>query len=131
MGAHLLSVTSRSVDSHAIGTQMVQRYSEFSRRSLQFRKDHPNVPIVDVLFDDMVASPVATACGVMGQLGMPCSESDRGDMQELMESSFKRHKHGKHRYDLKDFGLTEGGLKAAFAGEVELMNSIHSVAEDM
>ena len=128
MSAHLLSVTAREVDEAAIGRQMVQRYAEFSRRALRFRDDFPDVPVVDVLFDDLVEKPVDTACRALGALGLPCSPADRAAMEDLMQSQFKRNKHGRHRYNLTDFALTADGIREAFQGEVQLMSDLRRAA---
>ncbi len=71
--------------------------------------------IMHVEFDDLIADPVGTAQGVYERFGY---SSDPG-LKARMEDWLQRHpsdKHGKHRYQLSDFGLTLEDVRARLEG---------------
>ena len=134
MSTHLLSMSERRVDPRRVGEAVIRRYSRFANASVAARRDAelaaadlgvdlPTGMFVDVAFTDVVQQPVETACAVVEQLGLglECDDGDRRRMQELMDTKYRRHKHGKHVYALGDFGLTEDGVRAEFASYVELV----------
>jgi len=135
MMAHLMSTTARDVDAEQIGRIVMQRYSDFASRAVAFRREFEaaakkkrvggsNVQIVDVLFDNFVAEPVETACGALKQLGEECHPKDVDRMARRMSSSYRKNKHGKHRYSLSSFGVTEDAVQQSFSSQLRLQQQV-------
>jgi hypothetical protein len=80
-----------------------------------FRAAHPELPILDVQYADLVQDPVETVAGIYAGEGFP------EDAREAMHSYVAGHgmnRKGRHRYCLADAGLDEGGVAERFADYV-------------
>ena len=65
-------------------------------------------------FADMNADPVEVMRRVYGFLGLGWSEEVERRQQSWLARSRRRGDHGRHRYSLQEFGLTERDIAAAF-----------------
>jgi hypothetical protein len=74
----------------------------------------PRDQIVHVEYDDLVKDPTAMALSIYDRLGYPGDAGLQGRMQQWL-ADHPSDKHGKHRYELKDFGLTEEGVRRRVA----------------
>jgi hypothetical protein len=83
-----------------------------------FRAEHPEVPVLDVRYDDLVRRPVETVARIYDAAGPPLSDRARAAMAAYVASHDHR-RHGVHRYDPADFGLDPGEIAERFAGYVE------------
>ena len=89
-----------------------------SRRIDAFRDAHPEHPIVDVQYADLVRDPVATVGALYDAFGHDLDASTVGAMSAYVEAHPKGG-FGVHRYDLAEFGLDGAELAERFAGYVE------------
>jgi hypothetical protein len=99
------SMTSDDVDlkqvaEFALG--MAQRCQEAGRAALQ---TIPRDQIVHVAFDELVADPVGKALAIYDRFGYPADADLKTAMTDWLQSH-PSDKHGTHRYQLSDFGLT-------------------------
>ena len=78
-----------------------------------FRAAHPEFPIVDVLYDDLVSDPVATVRSIYAGTGASLTDDAAAAMAAYVQANPKG-KHGAHRYDLADFGLDDGEVIERF-----------------
>jgi len=83
-----------------------------------FRDAHPEVPIVDVLYADLVSDPIATMERIYAAFDDEITGVARAAMQAHVDSRPKG-RFGTHRYDLDEFGLDGPALAERFAGYVE------------
>jgi hypothetical protein len=83
-----------------------------------FRAAHPEHPILDVQYADLVRDPVATVGGIYRATGTELRESAAAAIGEYVAANPKG-KFGTHRYDLAEFGLDAGEIAERFAGYVE------------
>jgi hypothetical protein len=83
-------------------------------RTEAFRVDHPEHPILDVHYADLVRSPVETVAGIYRAFGDDLSEEAAANITEYVSLHRKGH-FGEHRYDLAEFGLDEAELAERFA----------------
>jgi hypothetical protein len=65
----------------------------------------PRDQILHMEYDDFVVDPVAAAQGVYQRFGYPPDPGLKSRMADWLRSH-PSDKHGKHRYQLSDFGLT-------------------------
>ncbi len=96
-------------------TEMLQ---ESVRRIDAFRDAHPEHPILDVQYDDLVRAPVETVRTVYGACGVGLDD----DALERVTAYVAAHPKdglGAHRYDLSDFGLDASEIRERFAGYIE------------
>jgi len=91
---------------------------ESVRRIDAFRDAHPDHPIVDVQYADLVSDPVGTVAELYRSVGEELDPAARAAMASYVEARPKG-KFGTHGYDLAEFGLDAGELSERFAGYVQ------------
>lgn len=82
-----------------------------------FRDAHPEHPILDVQYQDLVRDPVDTVAGIYAATGEALSPGAREAMRRYVGAN-GRAKHGVHTYDLAAFGLEREAVRERFAGYV-------------
>jgi hypothetical protein len=82
-----------------------------------FRVSHPEHPIVDVQYEDLVQKPVETVAGIYDAVGDVLSEDARGAIEGFVAANGKG-KFGVHGYDLADYGLDAAELEDRFGGYI-------------
>jgi hypothetical protein len=90
---------------------------ESIRRIDAFRATHPENPIVDVQYADLVREPLATVRALYSSFGDELDEGAAVAMTTYIDSHPKG-KFGVHGYDLTEFGLKGGELAERFADYV-------------
>jgi hypothetical protein len=79
-----------------------------------FRAAHPEHPILDVSYDDLVQKPVETVAGIYDAVGDVLAEDARAAIESYVAANGKG-RFGVHGYDLREFGLDVGELAERFA----------------
>lgn len=114
-----LSGTFTDVDHTAyIATKWPAMLEESVRRIDAFRDAHPEHPIVDVQYADLVADPVAT----VGRIYEGSGDELDGIAAKAVTVFVEAHPKGSlgaHRYDVTEFGLDPAELRTRFAGYVD------------
>jgi hypothetical protein len=90
-------------------------------RSDAFRAAHPEHPIFDVHYADLVQDPVGTVAGIYAASGAALEGDARAAISEYVDSHPKG-KFGTHGYDLAEYGLDAGELAERFAAYVDRYN---------
>jgi Sulfotransferase family len=91
---------------------------ESVKRIEAFRAAHPEHPIVDVQYADLVRDPLQT----VEDLYAACGEELDGGARDRIAAYVNSHpktEFGTHGYDLAEFGLDAGELAERFAGYVD------------
>jgi hypothetical protein len=83
-----------------------------------FRDAHPEHPILDVQYDDLVQAPVDTVARIYEAFGDELSEHARAAIESHVAAN-RRGRFGEHRYDLTEFGVAEGEIAERFATYVD------------
>jgi len=83
-----------------------------------FRSAHPERPICDVHYSDLVRDPVATVDRIYAKLGLTLDDGAESAISAYVDAHPKGE-FGVHRYDLAAFGLDDGEIRERFAGYVE------------
>jgi hypothetical protein len=78
-----------------------------------FRATHPDHPILDVQYDDLVRKPVETVAAMYDFLGDSLSEDARAAIEAYVGTHTKGQ-FGEHRYDLAEFGLDKAEVAERF-----------------
>jgi hypothetical protein len=101
-----------------IGERWPAMLEESVRRIDAFRDSHPEHPVVDVQYTDLVRDPVATVRSIYAAVG---DELDDGAAQAITAyvEAHPRGQFGAHTYDVSEYGLDTGELAERFAGYTE------------
>jgi hypothetical protein len=83
-----------------------------------FRDAHPEHPIVDVQYTDLVTDPVATVRSIYAAVGDELDD-DAAKAVTAYVDAHPRGQFGAHRYDLAEYGLDAGELAERFSGYTE------------
>jgi len=83
-----------------------------------FRDTHPDHPIVDVQYGDLVRDPVGTVARISEATGRPLADGAADAMTAHLAANPK-DRFGAHRYDLAEFGLDADAVRERFAGYIE------------
>ena len=116
-----LSGTFSDADHRAyIAQHWVALLEESIRRIDEFRATHPEHPIVDVLYDDLVRDPIGTVETIYSSSSASdgLGDATRAAMKAYVDSHPKNEL-GVHEYDLTEFGLDAARLTARFSGYVD------------
>ena len=92
---------------------------ESVRRIDAFRAAHPEHPIVDVQYDDLVADPVATVASIYAALRRRARRRRRAAAIAAYVAAHPKGQFGAHGYDLAEFGLDAGELAERFSGYID------------
>jgi hypothetical protein len=112
---HTLSSTFSDADHRAyIAEHWVAMLEESIRRIDAFRDAHPEHPIVDVAYEDLVRDPVGAVTSIYAH------ELDEGTRKALAAyvAAHPKNQLGVHGYDLAEFGLVAEQLAERFSGYV-------------
>jgi hypothetical protein len=71
-----------------------------------FRSAHPEHPILDVQYDDLVQEPAETVADMYDFLGDSLADDARAAVEAYVGAN-RKGKFGDHRYDLAEFGLDQ------------------------
>lgn len=114
-----LSATFTDADHRAaIGRRWVDVLTQSVDRVSAFRDAHPEHPIIDVQYTDLMSSPVATVAGIYEAAGWSLDDRAAAAMTTHLEENPKG-KYGRHSYDLAEFGVDEAAIRERFAGYVD------------
>jgi len=91
---------------------------ESVRRIDAFRAAHPEHPIVDVQYADLVDDPLGTVEDLYAACGAVLDDTAR-DAVAAYVNAHPKGKFGTHGYDLAEFGLDPGELAERFSGYVD------------
>lgn len=110
-----LSGTFTDVDHRSyIADHWTAMLEESIRRIDAFRMSHPQHPIIDLRYADLVREPLATVAALYSSLGDQLDDRAAAAMTAYIDSHPKV-KLGVHDYDLSELGLNAGELAERFA----------------
>ena len=119
---HTLSGTFSDADHRAyIAEHWVKMLEESIRRIDAFRSTHPEHPVIDVQYDDLMRDPVGAVESIYSSAGdvreNRLDASARGAMTAYV-AAHPKDSMGVHGYDLADFGLDAAQLGERFSDYV-------------
>jgi hypothetical protein len=105
-------------DSVALGKEFLILWLDGLKCMMAYRRAHPDLPIHDMRYKDLVAKPVETIRAAYEQFGWDFTDaSAAGILRWLKENPAE--KHGKRSYSLAEFGLDEKTVSDAYADYIE------------
>jgi len=82
-------------------------------RIVKFRRAHPDVPVIDVLYDDCMTKPIDTVRRIYNHFGLTWSEGFEENMLTWLREN-PQGKQGRHAYKLEEFGLTHEAIEQRY-----------------
>jgi hypothetical protein len=110
-------IHSDGVDPHAVGREWLNKSAWRARRTAEFRAAHPQVPQIDLSFEEVGADWRAAIGRVYDFLGWDLPPAVLARMKRYL-SAAKAHRG--HHYSLGDFGLSAEEVSATFASAARL-----------
>lgn len=95
---------------------------------LGVRRAHPDLPLLDVRFEDIVGALPATIERIYGHAGMTLSAAAR-DRMLRWDAEHAMHRHGEFRYSLAELGLEEAVIREQMAGYFALLETLATGAD--
>jgi hypothetical protein len=107
------------IDSHALGRELLHLWWDGVKCMIDYRKEHPDLPIYDMKFKDLVKDPVNTVRAAYEFFGWEFTQAAAdGIVQWLADNPVD--KHGKRTYSLEEFGLDTDTIHEVFAEYCDL-----------
>ena len=97
------------------GAQWQERLAWGTARAMESRKRYDANRFVDIWFRDAMKDPIAEIERAYGVFGIEMTEAARAGMEKWRTDN-PRDGRPPHQYTLSEYGLSEEGIKAAFAG---------------
>jgi len=114
LSASMHQLITGKVDKAMLGAQSLRMWSTYAERAVRVRQARPRLRVIDVDYDELVADPMGTVTRVFAEAALPWTH----DIQSSVQAEIDKRpsgRHGKHVYTLAEFGLTEAGIRDAFA----------------
>jgi Sulfotransferase family len=108
------SVAFEHQDRAALGEELLHLWNDGQVASMAVRKTRPDLPILDIGYRALVADPVAMARRIYDFADIEWTSSGETAMHRWLADN-PAGKHGTHRYELGDFGLTEDRVRNVYA----------------
>jgi hypothetical protein len=87
------------------------------------RRAHPELPLLDIRFEDIVGSLPEVLGKVYAHAGMQLSRKSL-DRMLTWDAENRMHKHGEFRYSLEELGLDEAVIRERMADYFELLDKL-------
>jgi hypothetical protein len=107
------------VDSVALGREMLCLWWDGLKCLIDYRKAHPDLPIHDMRYKDLVADPVATVRAAYTRFGWNFSPRSAAGIRKWLHDN-PAGKHGSRSYSLAEFGLDEKTVREVYAEYIEV-----------
>ena len=102
------------LDAGEVGRAVMDWYAMSLEHGLAQREKLPPELFIDCSQREFVEQPMAVVEKVYRAFDLPLSDESRAAMQAHVDANPKG-KHGKHEYNLSEYGLTEEMIKDRFA----------------
>jgi Sulfotransferase family len=109
---------SDNVDPVEIGRTLLDTFDLMIKRQQAYRDAHGQDAIYDIQYADQVGDPIGTMKRLYARFDEPLTAEAEAAMQNTLDAN-PQGKHGKHHYDLADYGLTRAGIHAHFKDYTE------------
>ena len=109
---------SDDVDLKGIGETFMDTFEIMIARANAFKAKHGADAILDVQYADNMRDPMGVVRGIYERFDEPLSAEAEAAMQAYLANN-QKGKHGKHTYDLAEYGLSREGVRARFKDYIE------------
>ena len=116
--ARVRSIAAEPLPPRELGMEQLVRMARMMDRAIDFRLAHPMLEHrwLDISYYDMIQDPLTTVEMVYDHFQWNLEPRALGAMEDwLTQQRMQRAGEQRHRYDLADYGLTQGEVDRAFA----------------
>jgi len=114
MIAHGRGVFSDAVDPLEVGAHWAKKTQRMVGRALATRERLGDASFIDVSYYDLMNDPMAEVARIYEFAGRPLSADVKSRMAATRQEN-PQNKHGKHSYQLADFGLAKDQIEPGYA----------------
>jgi hypothetical protein len=107
-----------------LGPAVMEFYARSLDRGLAVREKLDPARFFDVPYAELTANPLACAERIYAHFALPLPQASRAALRAFAVEN-PEGKHGKHAYDLAQYGLDEDRVRARFAGYVARFGGLH------
>jgi hypothetical protein len=107
-------VSFTAIDRAALGQELLHLWHDGQVRSMAWRKENPQIKVHDLRFKDIVADPVTAVRGIYAHADMDFTPETQSAVQGWWAAN-PADKHGQHKYELSDYGLTREQVESVYA----------------
>lgn len=115
---HVRAIYSDDVDLLAVGRDFMETFDVMIERAMAYKAKHGQNAILDVQYADIMGEPMAEIERIYAHFDEPLTGAARAAMEGYLADNPKG-KHGKHEYDLAEYGLDRAGVHKRFAGYID------------
>lgn len=115
---YVRAIYSDSVDLKGIGETFMETFQIMIDRADAFKAKHGGNAIHDIQYAQVMKDPLGTVRGIYDRFGDEYTPDASAAMQAYMAEN-QKGKHGKHEYDLAEYGLTAEGVRERFKDYIE------------
>ena len=112
---------SDEVDLQGIGESFMDTFEVMIARADAYSAKHGADAIHHVQYADTMRDPMGTVRGIYARFGDEFTPEAEAAAQAYLAQN-QKGKHGKHTYDLAEYGLSVGGVRERFADYIERYN---------
>ncbi len=112
--AHTQALSSDYIDPHAIGQHWLHKVARMATKASVARKAHPDRPVIDIHYADLIADPLQTISSIYTARQTPLPEKSRAAIKSALAQP-GAHAGKRHAYALSDFGLSRSDIETTFA----------------
>ena len=111
-------IYSDAVDNREIGRVLLETFDVMIERQNAFRASRGEDAIFDIQYAEQMRDPIGQMEKLYARFDEPFTPQARTAMEKMLADNPKG-KHGKHEYDLADYGLTKEEVRARYKDYVE------------
>jgi hypothetical protein len=115
---HVRGVYSDDVDLKGIGASFMDTFQIMIDRVRAFEAKHGADAIHHIQYADVTRDPLGTVGGIYAHFDEPFTPAARGAMAAYLAGN-QQGKHGRHAYDLAEYGLTKAEVRERFSGYIK------------
>ena len=98
-------MTNREFDKRTLGPVVMEYLAHKMEKAIAVRKQSDKARFIDIQFEDFIDQPIATVEKIYSHFKLPMSADTAKRMRDYA-AAHTMGKHGKHEYQLEEYGLT-------------------------
>lgn len=106
-------MVNREFDKRTLGPVVMEYLARKMEKAVAIRKRSNPARFIDIQFEDFIDQPVATAEKIYAHFNIPMT-AEAGQRMRDYAASHPMGKHGKHEYQLEEYGLSADTILARF-----------------
>ena len=111
---HVRAIYSDSVDLKGIGETFMETFEIMIERTRRFMAAHGDDAILHIGYADLTRDPIGTVRSIYERFDEPFTAEAEASMGAYLAEN-EQGKHGKHAYDLAEYGLSKESVRERFA----------------